>query len=83
MLPLKAGSKAALYGGGARYTIKGGTGSGSVNNRNNVSIDEGLRNAGFVITTDEWLDAYDKEYNEVYGAWKARIYEMAGEGKGF
>ena len=83
VLPLKAGSKAALYGGGARYTIKGGTGSGSVNNRNNVSIDEGLRNAGFVITTDEWLDAYDKEYNEVYGAWKARIYEMAGEGKDF
>lgn len=33
VLPLKKGSKVALYGGGARHTIKGGTGSGSVNNR--------------------------------------------------
>ena len=37
VLPLKKGSKVALYGGGARHTIKGGTGSGSVNNRSNVS----------------------------------------------
>ena len=29
VLPLKQGSKVALYGGGARHTIKGGTGSGS------------------------------------------------------
>ena len=56
VLPLKKGSKVALYGGGARHTIKGGTGSGSVNNRSNVSIDEGLRNAGFTVTTDAWLD---------------------------
>ena len=40
VLPLKKGSNVALYGGGARHTIKGGTGSGSVNNRSNVSIDE-------------------------------------------
>ena len=58
VLPLKKGSKVALYGGGARHTIKGGTGSGSVNNRSNVSIDEGLRNAGFTVTTDAWLDEY-------------------------
>ena len=56
VLPLKKGSNVALYGGGARHTIKGGTGSGSVNNRSNVSIDEGLRNAGFTVTTDTWLD---------------------------
>ena len=29
VLPLKKGSNVALYGGGARHTIKGGTGSGS------------------------------------------------------
>jgi len=53
VLPLKKGSNVALYGGGARHTIKGGTGSGSVNNRSNVSIDEGLRNAGFTAIRNE------------------------------
>lgn len=33
VLPLAPGSCAALYGMGARYTIAGGTGSGSVNSR--------------------------------------------------
>ena len=36
ILPLRAGMKIALYGQGARYTIKGGTGSGDVNSRNTV-----------------------------------------------
>ena len=58
ILPLEKGTKVALYGGGARYTIIGGTGSGSVNNRKNVNIDEGLRNAGLEITTYDWLVNY-------------------------
>ena len=36
LLPLKAGSNVALYGAGAGRTIKGGTGSGDVNERENV-----------------------------------------------
>lgn len=36
-LPLKAG-KIALYGAGAKKTIKGGTGSGEVNERHAVSV---------------------------------------------
>ena len=80
VLPLKQGSKVALYGGGARHTIKGGTGSGSVNNRSNVSIDEGLRNAGFTVTTDAWLDAYDAAYEQSYAEWKAYIYEISEPG---
>lgn len=83
VLPLKKETKLALYGAGARYTIKGGTGSGAVNNRSNVSIDEGLRNAGFVITNDEWLDQYDQEYDAAREAWIAKIYELAGPGKDF
>ncbi|MDO5424867.1 MAG: glycoside hydrolase family 3 C-terminal domain-containing protein [Eubacteriales bacterium] len=78
-LPLKKGAKIALYGAGARYTVKGGTGSGSVNNRSNVTIDEGLRNAGFSITTDAWLDDYDQRYAAAREAWIAKIYELAGE----
>ena len=50
ILPLAADAETALYGAGARHTIKGGTGSGSVNNRYAVSIDEGLRQAGIRIT---------------------------------
>ena len=33
VLPLKAGSAVAIYGAGAGKTIKGGTGSGDVNER--------------------------------------------------
>lgn len=59
-LPLKNKGKVALYGSGARYTIKGGTGSGDVNTREIVTIDQGLREVGFEVTTDAWLDEYDR-----------------------
>ena len=45
----------ALFGMGAEYTTKGGTGSGEVNERHAVNIREGLENAGFTITTNSWL----------------------------
>lgn len=48
-----------LYGSGGRRTIKGGKGSGDVNSRYCVSVEEGLENAGFEVTTKHWLDAYD------------------------
>lgn len=80
VLPLQKGSRLALYGGGARHTIKGGTGSGMVSNRSNVSIDEGLRNAGFIITTDAWLDDYDRDYQECYEKWKSCLYEISEPG---
>lgn len=52
--------KIALYGNGARHTVKGGTGSGDVYSRENVSVYEGLLSAGFEILTEEWLNEYDK-----------------------
>ena len=58
-LPLAGAGKLALYGSGARSTIKGGTGSGDVNVRHFVNIEEGLEHAGFTITTKAWMDAYD------------------------
>ena len=57
--PLQQPCQVALYGSGARHTIKGGTGSGEVNSRFFVSVEEGLENAGFAITTKKWLDSYD------------------------
>ncbi|MBQ0001593.1 MAG: glycoside hydrolase family 3 C-terminal domain-containing protein [Clostridiales bacterium] len=59
-LPIAKGGKLALYGGGARRTIKGGTGSGDVNSRKYITVEEGLENAGYEITTKAWLDAYDE-----------------------
>lgn len=60
--PLDGPCPIALYGNAARKTIKGGTGSGDVNVRHYPSIEEGLRNAGFTITSESWLDAYDQIY---------------------
>lgn len=57
--PLPTVGKLALYGNGARHTLKGGTGSGEVNSRYFVTVEEGLRQAGFEITTDGWLSGYD------------------------
>ena len=48
--------KIALYGNGARRTIKGGTGSGDVNSREVVNIEQGLEDAGFEIVTKDWID---------------------------
>ncbi len=56
--PLPAPCRIALYGSGARETIKGGTGSGDVNVRHYVSVEEGLENVGFIITTKKWMDGY-------------------------
>ena len=58
--PLSKPCKIALYGGGARHTVTGGTGSGEVNSRCTVSCEDGLREAGFEITTTTWLDKYDE-----------------------
>ena len=67
--PLPAPGPVALYGAGARRTIKGGTGSGDVNSRHVVTIEEGLEAAGFEVTSKAWLDAYD----EVAAANRARF----------
>ncbi len=56
--PLSSPCKIALYGAGARETIKGGTGSGDVNVRHYVTVEEGLENAGFTVTTKAWMDGY-------------------------
>ena len=57
-LPLKT-KKVALYGSGATMTVKGGTGSGEVNERHAVTILEGMKNRGFEITSEDWLRDFD------------------------
>ena len=58
--PLAEPGEIALFGSGARHTIKGGTGSGDVNSRHVTTIEEGLEAAGFTIVTRPWMEAYDR-----------------------
>lgn len=62
LLPLAAKGKIGLYGAGAVKTIKGGTGSGDVNERDCVSICQGLKAAGYEVTSDAWLSSYETIY---------------------
>nr|ABI94087.1 beta-glucosidase [uncultured bacterium] len=55
-LPFKAAGPLALFGDGARHTVKGGTGSGDVNTRTTVTVERGLEAAGFTIASKSWLD---------------------------
>lgn len=69
ILPLKT-KKVALYGPGASMTIKGGTGSGEVNERHSVTILEGLEDRGFEITTRQWIADFERSYAEEEAAYK-------------
>ena len=62
-LPLKT-KNVALYGSGIRKTVKGGTGSGEVNERHSISIYEAFVNQNYEITSNTWLDDYDKDYEK-------------------
>ena len=77
--PLDAPGKIALYGNAARKTIKGGTGSGDVNTRHYVSVEEGLENAGFSITTKGWLDSYDAVWDAANKEFRAGIKRTIAE----
>ncbi|MDD7739696.1 MAG: glycoside hydrolase family 3 N-terminal domain-containing protein [Fusicatenibacter sp.] len=76
--PVTAG-EIALYGSGARKTIKGGTGSGDVNVRHFVTMEEGLEKAGFTITSKEWLDAYDQVVSNARVTFVERVKKEAAE----
>lgn len=73
LLPLAKGSKLALFGAGAGRTVKGGTGSGDVNERASVSVFQGLTDAGFEITTKDWIEDYDRRYRQARQDWKEAI----------
>ncbi|MCM1578487.1 MAG: glycoside hydrolase family 3 C-terminal domain-containing protein [Ruminococcus sp.] len=74
--PLDKAEKIAIYGSGARHTIKGGTGSGEVN-MPYVTVEEGLKSAGFTVTSNQWLDGYDKRLEEAEEEFLANIRKEA------
>ena len=69
--------KVALFGNGARATIKGGTGSGDVNTRNNVNIEQGFQNAGIEVTTTAWLDRQEQNTSAAKAAYVQWMKEEA------
>ncbi|MBR4579484.1 MAG: glycoside hydrolase family 3 C-terminal domain-containing protein [Oscillospiraceae bacterium] len=75
--PLSGPGDLALYGSGARRTVKGGTGSGEVNSRYAVTIEEGLEAAGFTITTTVWMDEYERVYQAARRDFVRKLREEA------
>lgn len=77
VLPLDASRPVALFGGGAVRTVKGGIGSGDVNSRESISVCQGLKAAGAVVTSERWIEDYEKRYEAARIAWKETILERA------
>lgn len=74
LLPL-SNAPVALLGNGAVMTVKGGIGSGDVNNRKTVSIYEGLKAAGVPVVSKSWLEEYESCYHATRGNWKEKVLE--------
>ena len=62
--------RVALYGPGVSMTIKGGTGSGEVNERHSVTILEGMEDRGFEVTTKNWITRFEENYKKELAAYK-------------
>ncbi len=85
--PLSEPCDIALYGAGARRTLKGGTGSGDVNSRFYVTVEQGLEEQGFRVTSKAWLRGFDETGSAdglaLDGAGDTALYVLArtsGEG---
>ncbi len=73
ILPFSSNIRIALFGNGAEFTVKGGTGSGDVNCRHSVSILESLTCESCTITSMDWLQDYRERYLQARNKWKDDI----------
>jgi len=64
-----------LFGNGVRHTIKGGLGSGEVNELNVSSIYDAFKEMDFKINSDVWLDKYDVLYQKELKKYKHEIHK--------
>ena len=79
ILPLKDVRTLAAYGNGVRYTVKGGIGSGDVNSRTVVNAEQGLNDAGFILTSTRWLDRFDTMCTEARETYNAEVRRRMAE----
>ena len=70
--PIDKPCSVLLLGSGARNTIKGGTGSGDIDSEF-TTCEEGLENAGFKITSKDWLDQNEYQLLKKHDKVKADI----------
>ena len=81
LLPLKDGVKLAVFGVGQVHTIKGGTGSGEVNNLRSVNILEGLEACGSITVDGEiaaihraWVEEHPMVTQGLFAGGESRNY---------
>lgn len=77
--PLMETGQIALYGNGARRTLKGGRGSADVNVKSYTTVEQGLADAGFEITTGYWMDAYEEAWKEARVTFRAWLKKKIAE----
>lgn len=90
--PLTGISEIALYGTGARHTVKGGTGSGNVNVRKFNNVEEVFTAENVKVLNQDWLDAFDDVLEEEKVEFEAKLrieskkngipFELYAMGKG-
>ena len=73
LLPIKNETKVFLAGSGAVHAIKGGTGSGDVNEREVVDILTGLKNAGVTVINEEDILVSIADYEEALSEYVDKI----------
>lgn len=73
LFPIKNEAKVFLAGSGAVHAIKGGTGSGDVNEREVVDILTGLKNAGVTVINEEDILASIADYEEALSEYVDKI----------
>lgn len=79
--PLEKPCSIACFGNGVRNTVKGGTGSGEVNSRYFINIEEGLTKAGFTISNPHWASLYVPFLKKAKDAFHKEIKRKAREEK--
>lgn len=75
LLPLKNSDNIALLGCGAAKTVKGGIGSGDVNNRHSITIYQAMKECGANLVSEQWLQEYDSCYSTARILWKQVVLE--------
>ncbi len=68
VLPLK-NKTVALYGDGIAHQIKGGTGSGDVNERENVYLLQGMLNSGVTVINEKAAAQARTDYDQALKDW--------------